>query len=71
MSGTERSPLGYFYRYDPKAPLGQRLARRHNHDEFWQVGKPEFSIQAMPPEELRHIADLIDACTPPDVACAP
>lgn len=68
IEANKRSPLGYLYRYDPKAPPGQRLARRRTDLRPWQLGKPEFSIQTLPPDELRHIADLIDACQPSDVA---
>lgn len=55
------SPMGYLYKFDPNAPAGQRLARKRHHEQPWEVGKPEFSIQLMSPEELRFVAGVIDA----------
>lgn len=65
---NKRSPLGYFYKYDPQAPAGVRLVRRRWDDFNWEVGQPEFSVQLMPAAELRHIADVIDAATSNEVA---
>lgn len=67
VKSEARSPLGYFYSYNQFAPLAFRLARGPTEDGPWEIGKPEFSLQAMSPEELRHIADLIDLSPPPDV----
>lgn len=55
-----RSPDGFYYRFDPSAPAGQRLVRRAALDQPWGVGRPEFSIQLMSPDELRFVAAVID-----------
>lgn len=54
------SPDGFYYRYDPSAPPGQRLWRRAKLDAPWGQGLPTFSIQYMSAAELRYVADLID-----------
>lgn len=57
---AELSPDGYYYRFDPSAPPGQRLWRRASTDESWGQGKPAFSVQHMSADELRYVANLID-----------
>ena len=58
---TDRcSPDGFYYRFDPNAPAGQRLTRRASADQPWSTGRPEFSIQLMSPDELRFVAAVID-----------
>lgn len=57
----ELSPDGYYYRFDPSLPPGQRLWRRSKPTEPWGQGKPTFSIQHMSAAELRFVAALIDA----------
>lgn len=54
------SPLGYYYKFDPQAPSGERLVRKRHMEQSWEVGKPEFSIQLMSAEELRFVAGVID-----------
>jgi hypothetical protein len=54
------SPDGYYYRFDPHGPAGERLVRKRHMEQQWEAGKPEFTIQTMSPEELRFVADLID-----------
>lgn len=48
------SPMGYFYKFDPEAGL----ARKRPGDPHWSIG---FSVQEMTPEELRHVAGVMDA----------
>jgi hypothetical protein len=56
----DKSPMGYFYKFTPQGtPFGERLARKVRLTENWSCGKPEFSIQAMQPEELIYIAELM------------
>lgn len=55
------SPLSYYYRFDPNAPAGERLTRKRHLEQPWESGKPEFSIQTMPADELRFVAGVIDA----------
>lgn len=55
-----KSPQGFYYRFDPNAPAEQRLTRRASLDQDWGVGRPEFSVQLMSPDELRFVAALID-----------
>jgi hypothetical protein len=52
------SPQGWYYKFDPNAPAGQRLARKRHHEQPWS---PEFSLQTMTSEELRFVAGVIDA----------
>lgn len=54
------SPMGYYYRFDPAAPAGQRLTRKRHMEQPWTVGQPEFTIQTMTAEELRFVAGVID-----------
>lgn len=54
------SPLSYYYRFDPNAPAGERLTRKRHLEQPWESGKPEFSIQTMPADELRFVAGIID-----------
>jgi hypothetical protein len=54
------SPLGYYYRFNPNAPAGERLTRKRHLEQDWTAGKPEFSIQTMPADELRFVAGVID-----------
>ncbi len=54
------SPDGFYYKFDPKRPPGQRLWRRASADEPWGQGKPTFSVQFMSAAELRYVANLID-----------
>lgn len=51
------SPDGYYYRFDPNGPAGERLVRKRHMEQPWSS---EFTIQTMSPEELRFVADLID-----------
>jgi hypothetical protein len=51
------SPDGYYYRFDPRGPAGERLVRKRHMEQMWSS---EFTIQTMSPEELRFVADLID-----------
>jgi len=53
---TDCSPMGWFYRFDPTAPSGQRLFRRRDPRHKWE----DFSIQLMTPDELRYVASVID-----------
>lgn len=55
------SPQGYYYRFDPNAPAGQRLTRKRHMEQPWGSGQPEFSLQTMTAEELRFVAGVIDA----------
>ena len=55
------SPMGYYYRFDPNAPSGERLARKRHLEQPWAVGRPDFSLQTMTAEELRFVAGVIDA----------
>jgi hypothetical protein len=54
------SPSGYYYRFNPNGPAGQRLMRKRHMEQSWEAGKPEFSIQTMSAEELRFVAGVID-----------
>jgi hypothetical protein len=54
------SPRGWYYKFDPKAPAGERLTRKRRLDEPWSVGQPEFSLQLVTAEELRFVAGVID-----------
>lgn len=54
------SPDGFYYKFTPNAPAGERLTRKRHLEQPWEVGKPEFSIQTMTGEELRFVAALID-----------
>lgn len=51
------SPDGFYYRFDPHAPSGERLVRKRHMEQMWSS---EFTVQLMSPEELRFVADLID-----------
>lgn len=51
-----RSPDGFYYRFDPNAPAGQRLVRRASADQPWGTGQMEL----MSPDELRFVAAVID-----------
>jgi hypothetical protein len=51
------SPQGYYYRFDPNAPAGQRLTRKRHHEQPWSA---EFTMQTMTAEELRFVAGVID-----------
>lgn len=51
------SPDGYYYKFSPTAPIGQRLVRKRHMEQPWFA---EFTVQLMSPEELRFVADLID-----------
>jgi hypothetical protein len=62
---TQLSPQGYYYRFDPNAPAGQRLTRKRHHEQPWSVGQPEFTIQLMTAEELRFVAGVIDEARVP------
>lgn len=61
MISRIKSPLGYYYKYEPNRPLGERLARRADEISSWSIGEPHFSLQVMPPQELEHIARLMRA----------
>lgn len=50
------SPDGFYYRFDPNAPTGQRLLRRASADQPWSTNRPE----GMSPDELRFVAGVID-----------
>lgn len=54
------SPMGYYYRFSPTAPVGQRLVRKRHLEQPWEAGKPEFSVQTMTGDELRFVAAVID-----------
>lgn len=54
------SPQGWYYRFDPTAPAGQRLTRKRHMEQPWTAGQPEFSLQTMTAEELRFVANVID-----------
>lgn len=54
------SPMGYLYKFDPNAPVGQRLVRKRHLEQPWGAGKPEFSVQTMTGDELRFVAAVID-----------
>lgn len=66
-----KSPDGFYYRFDPKAPAGQRLTRRASLDQPWGVGRPEFSVQLMSSDELRFVAAFIDDAIAPTVYSKP
>lgn len=51
------SPMGYFYRFSPFSHPGYRLMRVHQTGGAWEH---DFSVQAMTPEELRFVANVID-----------
>lgn len=55
---TKLSPQGWYYRFDPTAPAGQRLTRKRHMEQPWTV---EFTVQTMTAEELRFVAGVIDA----------
>jgi hypothetical protein len=61
MISRIKSPMGFYYKIDSKAPSGERLARRKSDSGPFSVGQPEFSIQAMSADELVHIAQLMRA----------
>lgn len=54
------SPMGYYYRFDPTAPAGERLTRKRHMEQPWTAGQPEFTVQTMTAEELRFVAGVID-----------
>ena len=58
---ADRSPDGWFYRFDPNGPVGQRLWRRDSENKPWGMGMPSFSVQMMSAAELRFVAGVIDA----------
>lgn len=54
------SPEGWYYKFTPTAPSGERLTRKRHMEQPWTAGAPEFSIQTMSAEELRFVAGVID-----------
>lgn len=54
------SPEGWYYKFTPTAPSGERLTRKRHMEQPWTAGAPEFSIQMMSAEELRFVAGVID-----------
>lgn len=61
MISRIKSPLGYYYKYEPEASSEKRLARRLSESASWMIGEPKCAIQFMPPQELEHIARLMRA----------
>lgn len=55
-----KSPNGYYYKFDPTAPAGERLTRKRGLGDRWTSGHPDFSLQTISAEELRFIAGVID-----------
>lgn len=51
------SPEGWYYKFTPTAPSGERLTRKRHMEQPWT---PDFSIQTMSAEELRFVAGVID-----------
>lgn len=54
------SPEGFYYRFRPTDPAGQRLTRKRHLEQPWSAGHPQFSVQTMSAEELRFVAGVID-----------
>lgn len=52
------SPMGWYYKFDPLAPPGERLVRKRQLNHLWSV--EPINIQHMTPDELRFIARLMD-----------
>lgn len=54
------SPEGFYYKFSPSAPSGERLTRKRHLEQPWSAGHPQFSVQTMSAEELRFVAGVID-----------
>ena len=54
------SPEGWYYKFTPTAPSGERLTRKRHMEQPWTAGAPDFSVQLMSAEELRFVAAVID-----------